>query len=96
MAHVRRKAAFYEARGERVEVLDAAALREAEPQLRPGLRARCACRATASSTRRRPRASSSSGPGLGAPRSWPGLRVEAIEPGRARCAAAAGARPTSS
>jgi glycine/D-amino acid oxidase-like deaminating enzyme len=37
MEHVRRKAAFYSARGERVEVLDAAALREAEPRLRPGL-----------------------------------------------------------
>ena len=32
-----RKAAYYEARGEPVELLDAAALREAEPQLRPGL-----------------------------------------------------------
>jgi glycine/D-amino acid oxidase-like deaminating enzyme len=37
MEHVRRKAAFYSARGERVEVLDAAAVREAEPRLRPGL-----------------------------------------------------------
>jgi glycine/D-amino acid oxidase-like deaminating enzyme len=37
MAHVRRKAAFYSARGEAVEVLDAAALREAEPRLREGL-----------------------------------------------------------
>jgi D-hydroxyproline dehydrogenase subunit beta len=37
MEHVRRKAAFYEARGERVEVLGAAALREAEPRLRTGL-----------------------------------------------------------
>jgi glycine/D-amino acid oxidase-like deaminating enzyme len=37
MAHVHAKAAFYTARGETVEVLDAAALHEAEPQLRPGL-----------------------------------------------------------
>ena len=37
MGHVRKKAAFYEARGEKAEVLDAAALRRAEPQLRPGL-----------------------------------------------------------
>ncbi|HXK12106.1 MAG TPA: FAD-dependent oxidoreductase [Vicinamibacteria bacterium] len=37
MRLVRGKAAFYEARGETVEVLDARALREAEPQLRQGL-----------------------------------------------------------
>ena len=37
LALVRRKATFYAARGERGEVLDAAALREAEPELRPGL-----------------------------------------------------------
>ena len=37
MARVRAKAAFYAARGEAVEVLDAAALREAEPCLRPDL-----------------------------------------------------------
>jgi len=37
MAHVRRKAAYYRERGEAAEVLDAAALREAEPRLRPGL-----------------------------------------------------------
>jgi glycine/D-amino acid oxidase-like deaminating enzyme len=37
MARVRDKAEFYSARGEAVDVLDAAALREAEPQLRPGL-----------------------------------------------------------
>ena len=37
MALVHGKAAFYTARGEVVEVLDAAALREAEPQLRPTL-----------------------------------------------------------
>ncbi len=37
MSRVHDKAAFYAARGEAVEVLDAAALREAEPQLRPAL-----------------------------------------------------------
>jgi len=37
LAHCRQKAAYYEAHGERVELLDAAGLREAEPQLRPGL-----------------------------------------------------------
>ena len=37
LEHCRKKAAYYEARGERVELLDALALGEAEPQLRPGL-----------------------------------------------------------
>jgi glycine/D-amino acid oxidase-like deaminating enzyme len=37
MAHVRRKAAFYAARGETAAVLDRADLRECEPALRPGL-----------------------------------------------------------
>lgn len=37
MAEVRRKEAFYAARGVEVEVLDAQALAEAEPHLRPGL-----------------------------------------------------------
>ena len=37
LAHLGRKAAYYEARGETVELLDAAGLREAEPELRPGL-----------------------------------------------------------
>ena len=37
MAHVRKKAAFYSERGEPVEVLDGATLREAEPRLREGL-----------------------------------------------------------
>jgi glycine/D-amino acid oxidase-like deaminating enzyme len=37
LAHVRKKAAYYEARGEPVELLDAARLRLAEPELRPGL-----------------------------------------------------------
>ena len=37
MAEVRRKAAFYGARGVRTAILDAAALAEAEPNLRPGL-----------------------------------------------------------
>jgi glycine/D-amino acid oxidase-like deaminating enzyme len=38
MAHVRKKAAYYTERGVAVEVLEAEALREAEPRLRPGLR----------------------------------------------------------
>jgi glycine/D-amino acid oxidase-like deaminating enzyme len=37
MAQVRRKAAYYEARGERAELLDSRALRAAEPRLREGL-----------------------------------------------------------
>ncbi len=37
LAEVRRKQAFYSSRGVAVEVLDEAALREAEPNLRPGL-----------------------------------------------------------
>ena len=37
LAHLGQKAAYYEARGERVELLDARALEDAEPQLRPGL-----------------------------------------------------------
>jgi glycine/D-amino acid oxidase-like deaminating enzyme len=37
MARARAKAAFYAARGEAVEVLDAVGLREAEPRLRPDL-----------------------------------------------------------
>ena len=37
MDRVRDKAEYYGTRGERVEVLDAAALREAEPRLHPGL-----------------------------------------------------------
>lgn len=85
MAHVRRKAAFYETRGERAEVLDTAALREAEPRLRPGLAgavrvsgdrvlyAPAATRVLLEGARR-----------LGV-EVWAGLRVEALEPGRARC-----------
>ena len=37
LEHCRKKAAFYEARGVRVELLDARALADAEPQRRPGL-----------------------------------------------------------
>ena len=85
MAIVRRKAAFYEARGERAEVLDAAALREAEPQLRPGLAGAllvpgdrvlyppAAARVLLEAAQRR-----------GA-EAWTGLRVDAIEPNRVRC-----------
>ena len=85
MERVGRKAAFYEARGERAEVLDAAGLREAEPRLRPGLAgalrvpgdrvlyAPAAVRVLLERARR-----------LGAA-FWAGLRVEAIEPGRVLC-----------
>jgi glycine/D-amino acid oxidase-like deaminating enzyme len=85
MEHVRSKAAFYEARGERALVLDAAALREAEPQLRPGLAGAllvpgdrvlyppAAARVLLEGAKRR-----------GA-EVWTGVRVETIEPGRARC-----------
>jgi glycine/D-amino acid oxidase-like deaminating enzyme len=85
MEHVLRKAAFHEARGERAEVLDAAALREREPQLRTGLAGAlrvpgdrvlyppAAARLLLERARR-----------LGATVS-PGLRVSSIEPGRARC-----------
>jgi glycine/D-amino acid oxidase-like deaminating enzyme len=85
MGHVRKKAALLAARGERAEVLDAAALRDAEPGLRPGLAGAllvpgdrvvyppAAARAFLERARR-----------LGA-EVWAGLRVEAIEPGRARC-----------
>ena len=84
MEHVRKKAAFHEARGERAEVLDAAALRDAEPGLRTGLVGAlhvpgdrvlyppAAARIFLERARR-----------LGA-KVWAGLRVEAIEPGRAR------------
>jgi glycine/D-amino acid oxidase-like deaminating enzyme len=85
MERVGRKAAFYEARGERAEVLDAAGLREAEPRLRPGLAgalrvpgdrvlyAPAAARVLLERARR-----------LGVA-AWAGVRVEAIEPGRVLC-----------
>jgi len=85
LAHVRRKAAFHEARGETVEVLDARALREAEPELRAGLAGAlhvpgdrvvyppAAARFFLDGARRH-----------GA-EVWTGQRVEAIAPGRARC-----------
>jgi glycine/D-amino acid oxidase-like deaminating enzyme len=85
MGRVRRKAAFYEARGERAEVLDRAALRKTEPQLRPGLVGALqvpgdrvlypptAARLLLERAR------------LLGTEIWTGLRVEAIEPGRARC-----------
>jgi glycine/D-amino acid oxidase-like deaminating enzyme len=85
MAIVRRKAAFYEARGERAEVLDATALREAEPQLRPDLVGAllvpgdrvlyppAAARCLLEAAQRR-----------GA-EAWTGLRVEAIGAGQVRC-----------
>jgi glycine/D-amino acid oxidase-like deaminating enzyme len=85
MERVRRKASFYGARGERAEVLDAAALREAEPRLRPGLAgallvpgdrvlyAPAAARVLLERAR-----------GLGG-EVRAGLRVEALEPGRVLC-----------
>jgi glycine/D-amino acid oxidase-like deaminating enzyme len=85
MGHVRRRAAFYEARGERAEVLDALALRRAEPQLRAGLVGALQvpgdrvlyppAAAVAFLERARLRGTDV----------WTGLDVEAIEPGRARC-----------
>ena len=86
MAHVGRKAAYYEARGEKVEVLDAAALARGRAAAAAGpRRARCACRATVSSTRRQPHASSSRAPARTAPSVELGVSVEALEPGRVRC-----------
>ncbi len=85
MQRVRSKAAFYEARGERAEVLGPAALLEAEPQLRPGLAGAllvpgdrvlhppAATRALLEGARR-----------WGA-ELWKGQRVEAIGPGHVRC-----------
>jgi len=86
MEHVRRKAALYAARGEKAEVLDAPALREAEPGLRTGLAGGlyvpgdrvlyppAAARVFLESARR-----------LGA-ETRAGLRAESIEPGHVRCA----------
>jgi glycine/D-amino acid oxidase-like deaminating enzyme len=85
MGHVRRKAAFYEARGEKAEVLHGKALRKAEPQLRAGLVGALRVAgdrvlyplAAARLLLERAR--------LLGTEIWTGLRVEAIEPGRARC-----------
>jgi glycine/D-amino acid oxidase-like deaminating enzyme len=86
MEHVQRKAALHEARGEKACVLDAAGLGEAEPGLRAGLAGAlfvpgdrvlyppAAARAFLEGARR-----------LGA-EVRAGLRAEAIEPGRVRCA----------
>ena len=89
------KAAYYEARGERVELLDAAGLREAEPQLRPGLAGALRVPQTASSTRRRPRGCFSKGPRRSGRRSRPASRWRQSSPD-ARARAAAGTKPSSS
>jgi D-hydroxyproline dehydrogenase subunit beta len=85
MEHVRAKAALLRDRGVDAEVLDARALRETEPQLRDGLAGGllvpgdrviyppAAARALLEGARRR-----------GA-EVWPGVRVEAAEPGRVVC-----------
>jgi len=85
MGHVRRKAAFYEARGERAEVLDRTALRKTEPQLRPGLAG--ALRVAGDRVLYPPAAAHVllERARLLGTEIWTGLRVEAIEPGRARC-----------
>ena len=86
---------FYEARGETAEVLDAAALREAEPQLRPGLAG--ALRVPGDRVLYPPaaaRALCSSGARRRGAEVWTGLRVEAIEPGRVALRRAGGSRPT--
>jgi glycine/D-amino acid oxidase-like deaminating enzyme len=85
MAHVRRKAAYYEERGERVEVLDAHALREAEPQLRAGLAG--ALRVPADRVVYPPAAARfflEAARAMGATVEI-GAPVEALEPGRVRC-----------
>ena len=86
MELVREKAALYEAGGVKAEVLDAAALREAEPHLRPGLAGAllvpgdrvlyppAATRFLLEGARR------------GGAEVWPGQRVEVAEAGRVRTA----------
>jgi glycine/D-amino acid oxidase-like deaminating enzyme len=84
MGHVRRKATFYSARGERVEVLDGDALRRAEPRLRRGLAGALRVRgdrvvyppAAAQALLERARASGTI--------VRCGVHVEALGPGRAR------------
>jgi glycine/D-amino acid oxidase-like deaminating enzyme len=85
MGHVRRRAAFYEARGEKAEVLDAAALRRAEPQLRPGLLG--ALRVPGDRVLYPPAAARLllERARLLGTEIWTGLRAEAIEPGRVQC-----------
>ena len=84
------KAAYYEARGERVELLDARALRRGRAAAAAGARRSAArARRPRRSIRRRPRASFSSGRGaLGAPGRGRGSR----RGGRAADACAAGGR----
>lgn len=86
MAHVRRKAAYYEARGERAEVLDPSALREAEPQLRPGLAG--ALRVPGDRVVYPPAAARFllDGARRHGAEVWTGQRVETMGPGRVLCA----------
>jgi glycine/D-amino acid oxidase-like deaminating enzyme len=85
MALVRKRSAFYRARGEKAQVLDAAALRKAEPQLRPGLVG--ALRVPGDRVLYPPAAARAllERARLRGAEVWTGLRVETIEPGRARC-----------
>ena len=85
MELVRRKAAFYAARGEPVAVLDAAALCEAEPALRPGLLG--ALRVPGDRVLFPPAAARFllECARLHGASVRTGARVEAVAPGRARC-----------
>jgi len=84
MGHVHRRAAFYEARGEKAEVLDAAALAKVEPHLRPGLVG--ALRVPGDRNLYPPAAARVllERARLRGAEVWTGLRVEAVEPGRVR------------
>lgn len=86
MAQVRSKAAYYEAHGESVEVLDGRALRRVEPQLRAGLEG--ALRVPGDRVVYPPAAARfflESARARGA-RVETGVAAEALEPGRVRCA----------
>ena len=87
MAHVRKKAAHHAERGVEVEVLEAEALREAEPSLRPGLRG--ALRVPGDRVVYPPAAARlflERARGFGATLEI-GVTVEQLAPGRVRCAA---------
>lgn len=88
MAHVRKKAAYYEAHGESVEVLDSAALRRVEPQLRAGLAG--ALRVPGDRVVYPPAAARFFLEGARARGASveTGVAVEALGPGRVRCAGA--------
>ncbi len=87
MAHVRAKASFYETRGEVVEILDAQALRDAEPRLREGLVG--ALRVAGDRVVYPPAAARfflEKAKAAGASVEL-GVRAETLEPGRVRCGA---------